>query len=104
MTAKETKEKHLYFWRYIAVHPEIKSKSDLPDEMQRELSKYAYRCPLCEYHSNCCSADGRMCVLFYCNAGDGLYARWRYAKTNEERQQAANELVARVEAWEVEEK
>jgi hypothetical protein len=37
MTAKEAKEKTLYFWKYIAAHPEIRSKRELPEKMYREI-------------------------------------------------------------------
>jgi hypothetical protein len=103
MTAKEAKEKTLYFWRYIAAHPEIEKKLDLPEEMYQELMEYDNKCPLCSYadsirrdYTNRCS----YCVLETCCFGS-VYSNWTDAKTNEERQQHANELVAKVEAWEV---
>jgi hypothetical protein len=49
MTAKEAKEKTLYFWRYIAAHPEIRRKLPLPKEMVSEMAGYLGMCPLCDY-------------------------------------------------------
>jgi hypothetical protein len=97
MTAKEAKKKTLYVWRYLATHPKVKSKRDLPKAMWNELQKYKGMCPLCEYHNGDC----RCCILYSCKHVDGPYERWRIASTGEERQQAANELVTQVEAWEI---
>jgi hypothetical protein len=104
MTAKEAKEKTLYFWRYIAAHPEIKSKADLPMGLWEEIEKYEGCCPLCAYtrdiREDFSRSECSYCILGNCGTGS-IYSRWYNAKTNEERQQAANELVAKVEAWEV---
>jgi uncharacterized protein YfaT (DUF1175 family) len=98
LTAKEAKEKTLYFWRYIVAHPKIKGKADLPKEMFEEIRRYARSCPMCEFHQRDC----RGCILYQCAITlDHPYQKWLNAKTNKERQQAANELVAKVEAWEV---
>jgi hypothetical protein len=107
MTAKEAKEKTLYIWRYIAAHPEIAYKTGLPQEMWLKIAGYVNICPLCAWFLTRSVYEGcRNCPLEdYSFSGYicGIYQRWRHAKTNEERQQAANELVAKVEVWEVEE-
>jgi hypothetical protein len=101
MTAKEAKEKTLYFWRYIAAHPfTVRSEYHLPKKMFLEISKYINRCPLCDYIGagacgNCpLGKDGNGCIIYH---------KWYGAKNNKERKYFANELIATVEAWEAEE-
>jgi hypothetical protein len=102
MTAKEAKEKTLHFFQYIAAHPEVKSKSNLPIEMRKELKHYYNTWPLCQFLNDLyflSSCD--KCPLEKCTTNrQSPYYKWMMAETDKVRQRAANQVVARVEAWE----
>jgi hypothetical protein len=103
MTAKEAKERTLYFWKYLVEHPEIEGKEHLPEEMLKEIDKYFCCCPLCHYHKyNHIEQRCEKCVLTSCQYGS-LYGRYTDAMTKEERRVAAQAIVDKVSEWEVQE-
>ena len=95
MTAKEAKELTLEVWRYLAEHPAIIRKEDLPPGLWKRIDMKR-NCPLCELYllSRC-----RRCPLEICNK-DSLYGTWFYAGSKTRRQAAAQKIVDAVEAWE----
>jgi hypothetical protein len=105
MTAKQAKEETLEVWRYLAEHPEIGNKRNLPGEF-RWLFRYVNDCPLCEYAKfknggvsiNLC----KDCILVSCNIGGTLWSRW-VAASAESWGAAARAIVEKVEKWEVQE-
>jgi hypothetical protein len=101
MTANEAKEKTLYFWKYLAEHPEIYVKQGLPEEMWNELRQYRNACPLCEYLTQDLEEyDCRNCILGSCST-TSLYCNWFSSYTIEKRQKAAQAIVDKVMSWEV---
>jgi uncharacterized Zn finger protein (UPF0148 family) len=106
MTKLKAKSLSLEVWRYFVEHPEMEIKENLPGELYSKIKFLHNRCPLCElFHVlgsvSCpgCPLSGRSCS---CNSKGQSYNRWRVAKTPEKRREAAEEIVRRVEAWEVE--
>jgi hypothetical protein len=102
MTGKKAKELSLEVWRYLAEHPEIGCKSELPNYIWREIRNLTGRCPLCElfYGSkngpcNGCPLDAQNCMK-----DDSPFDRWLTTEIEEERQGAALEIVKIIEAWE----
>jgi len=48
MTKQEAKELSLEVWRYLAEHPEISSKANLPEPLFDKIKVMMNQCPLCE--------------------------------------------------------
>jgi hypothetical protein len=105
MTAKQAKEETLLVWRYIAENSDkVMEKSDLPEMYKAIIKNYYRMCPLCEYFMEKSRSTGNYfcmeCILETCGPKSS-YAWWYNAGGSTERQTAAMELVAKVEAWEV---
>jgi hypothetical protein len=98
MTQKKAKELSLEVWRYLRDHPEICLKDGLPKDLWEDIFHLVNACPLCQFFRGC-SSD---CPLGGCVARDTPYMKWGWSKTNKERQEAAAEIVRRIEAWEPE--
>jgi hypothetical protein len=103
MTAKQAKEETLLVWRYLAEHPEIRHKTDLPKEIWNKIEGYENYCPLCEYTEVDGDGECSDCVLYCCAVDGSSYDRWCYADYEEQRIEAAREIVEKVEKWEVQE-
>ena len=110
MTRKEAKELSLEMWRYLAEHPEIDDKGDLPDgvfERIKYFSTQCAQCPLCglfhpetNYAYECpgCPPDAKN------DNGAGLLCfTWFVASSEEIRQKTAREMAAVIENWNPEE-
>jgi len=107
MKAKEAKEITLEVWKYLAEHPEIKDKRGLPKNIWKKIKGMMYYCPLCEiYVKGRCSG----CPLYEkdngCFEEESYYYRWRKAgkEEKEERKEAAERIVEKLEEWKVKEK
>jgi hypothetical protein len=109
MTKQEAKELSLEVWRYLADHPEIGDKFDLPTSILGKIVDLVYDCPLCELFHNpdifCpgCPLSGEN---YYCCTLGEAYERWwaeRIFNSKPGIAEAAQEIVRRIEAWEVEE-
>jgi hypothetical protein len=102
MTHKKAKKLCLEVWRYLAEHPETAHKEDLPEALYRKIKDLRGRCPLCEVCFLACCA----CPLggrdYSCLSSGQPYSRWDRSRTPGTRRKAAEEIVQRVEAWEVE--
>jgi hypothetical protein len=96
MTKKEAKELSLEVWRYLARHPKIELKVQLPDKLYGRIRFLRHRCPLCEVFKQCDE-----CPLHGCSAGTDVYVTWVGAMTKRGRKAAAEEIVRRIEAWEI---
>jgi hypothetical protein len=100
MTKQEAKALSLEVWRWLAKHPEILYKSQLPERLYRKIACLQFRCPLCEVFLECTS-----CPLNVCNpnnsCADGAYAAWTYADSDERREAAAQKIVGLIEAWDL---
>jgi hypothetical protein len=94
MTQKEAKDLSLEVWRYLRDHPEIPTKSDLPDYLLEQIDGLVRACPLCEIFTSC-----EPCPLTECGNDSSTYGLWLGADTDMERQEAAAEIVRRIEAW-----
>jgi hypothetical protein len=105
MTKREAKALCLEVWRYLAEHPEILCKPSLPEALFAKIEPLVFRCPLCEvFYDEFNQGPCYGCPLFEdlhpCDSDGQAYARWCAAETPEERREAAEEIVQRVEAWE----
>ena len=106
MTKQEAKDLSLEVWRYLAAHPEIVRKADLPKELYQKIMRLHGECPLCHlfitYHRlNCpgCPLSGDDCG---CLDTGRAFERWYNSRTIMIRQEAAEEIVRLIEAWDVE--
>jgi hypothetical protein len=103
MNKQEAKATSLEVWRYLATHPEIRDKNDLPEELLCKIRRLRSRCPLCELFKASrefcpgCPLDDVNCMW----AGSP-YDKWCYAGSPEKRRNAAESIVRRIENWEVE--
>jgi hypothetical protein len=95
LTKREAKEIVLTVWRYLAEHPEIAEKSDLPPEIYEKIWHLDGECPLCVVITYCSE-----CPLRYCSSGS-LYSRWCDADSEDERKEVAEEIVRLTEEWDV---
>jgi len=98
MTPKEAKELSLEVWRYLAGHPEIEGKKELPKKLWGKIKNLQNECPLCEIYVFRCG----YCPLDRCCSGSKLYTYWYRATKQEQRQAAAQKIVNAIEAWEPE--
>ena len=98
MTKQEAKELSLEAWRYLAERPEIYRKRYLPDGIYNKIRDLACECPLCEVLRKC-----DLCPLASCSKTNSPFYKWEHATYNEEREEAAREIVRLIEAWEPEE-
>jgi hypothetical protein len=101
MTKKEAKEISLEAWRYLAAHPEIEYKRDLPESIFSKIISLIHYCPLCAVHKDC-----KGCPLYEdrkadCSEPNNVYYKWSIAYWDYEREEFAQEIVRRIEAWEV---
>jgi hypothetical protein len=93
-------------WRYLAEHPEINKKHQLPNSLYKKIKFLKNECPLCGifYRNSFLSCPG--CPLSgqrsYCCSPGRPYNRWRFVSSGEkERKEAAEEIVRVIEAWDV---
>jgi hypothetical protein len=104
MTRKEAKELSLEVWVYLAKHPDIMEKEQLPKYIFSKISNCECRCPLCEVFafSLCigCPLDkaGESCTDCH-----SLWTKWNSAREEDTRKQAAERIVQIISAWEPEE-
>jgi len=100
MTKKEAKELTLEVWRYLAEHPEISGKKQLPREIHCKIERLKVGCPLCElyWYKGRLGCSG--CPLIDCDDGSD-YDNWIGANNREDRSRYAQNIVDKVEAWEV---
>jgi hypothetical protein len=102
MTHKEAKELSLEVWRYHVEHPDIVCNSDLPEGLYSKIKFLYHKCPLCVLFADTIagcpgcpfSGEGWVCV----SKGQPS-SRWYKAETPEERREAAEEIVRRIETW-----
>jgi hypothetical protein len=97
MTHREAKAITLEVWTFLRDNPEIDDKANLPKYLLDKIKYLRGLCPLCEIFTSCSE-----CPLRECMSGSKIYAQWKSAATDEERQEAAAEIVNRVLAWEPE--
>ena len=100
MKAVEAKELCLDVWEYLAGHPEIEHKSDLPRDLWVRIVHLNSRCPLCEYFRSQCSR----CPLRSCSENvNTAWRRWNnYSLPKVKRMNAAMEIVKKVRSWDAE--
>ena len=106
MTEEEAKEISLEVWRYLAEHPEIKYKRNLPKELVDKIEEFSCWCPLCElfcaydYCPGCPLDDAN------CKNDNSLFDLWEHSPYGEEgraqRAKAAAEIARKIKAWEPE--
>ena len=104
MTKLEAKALGIEMWEYLAKHPEIKRKGDLPAYLYSKIVSLFNFCPLCELFIKdnprlICS----LCPLKDCFDIESAYQRYNWGRTDEARRAAAQEIVDKIKAWEVEE-
>lgn len=74
MTPKSEKQalkQSIEVWKYLAKHPEIMSKAELPERLYDKIKDCMARCPLCQFYDFHCRkcplpapANGK-CTLFF---------------------------------------
>ena len=106
MTPKEAKELTLKVWRYLARHPKIDHKYKLPIKLYTKVANMLNTCPLCTlFYGGCVTCLG--CPLRGCGLGS-VYNDWSTSIPSKlgirVRREAAQNIVAILEAWEPEEK
>jgi len=111
MTAVEAKELSLEIWRYMAEHPKIKSKSELPKRLFEKIKSLSEKCPLCEHFHlmnkklyRYRKIDKRLCEGCPLNTDHlfcFLHYHWAISLTTETRKVAAQKIVDKIEEWEV---
>jgi hypothetical protein len=100
MTPEKAKSVTLEVWEYLAEHPEIVCKKDLPKELFSKIKNLKRACPLCELFliPNCSG-----CPLKQCSFGSP-YDKWSRGITKAARKNNAQKIVEAVRAWELEKK
>ena len=102
MTQREAKEISLEVWRYLAAHPEIDRKKNLPNEIISKIKHCYNNCPLCDLFYSDDGDNCPECPLRFCTDDISLFGKWA-SGDEEEREIAANKIVEKIEAWEPEE-
>ena len=112
MTAKQAKKITIKVWSYLAKHPEIQRKDELPRSLYSKIENCRVRCSLCEYQSQIRTSPKKLLCLgcplkkkkngLYICAGWDLWINSDCGKSGEEdRIKGAKEIVRRVTAWKV---
>lgn len=104
MTERKAKRVTLRVWKYLAKHPEIASKINLPWWLWWQIRHLRNECPLCSLFvlpSYTCSRKCPLCPAGrVCGCGhDSIYWKWAFAVSLDTRRAAALEIVAIVKAW-----
>ena len=112
MTAQKAKKLSLEVWRYLAAHPEIKTKTGLPDNIFSKIEGCHQWCPLCDlfnysdgFHikENCDEKCPLNLPVGDCYCPKSFFQKWFTAKSDKTRKKYAQKIVAAIEAWEIEE-
>jgi hypothetical protein len=108
MTLKEAIVLSLEVWRYLAAHPEITDKHDLPKKLFGKIKNMEGKCPLCEYNFREGKEKCYTCPLFFekegkyinCDSTLHPYWEWAYARLDNEetRKEGATAIVKLLEA------
>jgi hypothetical protein len=91
MTLKKAINLSLIIWEYLAEHPEIKNKENLPENIFKKIHHLFGYCPLCElflFKEIPCSD----CPLGNCG-DNSLFTKWQDSKTKKDRKIYAYEIV-----------
>ena len=71
------KKLSLKIWSWLADHPEVRDKEQLPKKLYNKIIEIEARCPLCELYLDTDCID---CPLFddgeNCLPDDSLYMKW----------------------------
>lgn len=101
MTAQQAKELSLEIWNYLAEHPEITHKTELPYELFAKIKDMVLYCPLCEYFL-CdvglfftCSC----CPLHTCSTHNSLHTNWARSVSSEDRGYYARKIANAIDSW-----
>jgi hypothetical protein len=104
MTLKEALVLSLEVWRYLAKHPKIKRKWNLPKELYGKIKNMRSCCPLCEYLRNLfdCTQKCPLCFikdgeLKRCGSMLHPYTIWRDGE-KETRKEGATAIVQLLKA------
>jgi hypothetical protein len=103
MTMREAKEIAIEIWTYMAEHPEIEYKDQLPEQLYSKIERLKMRCPICEVFQKC---EG--CIMTKsgnrCGLDKSAVSKWEDTMTPEKakRARAAKKIVRIISAWETE--
>jgi hypothetical protein len=101
MTAKRAKAIALEVWEYLAEHPEIYYKGDLPKGLYAKIRHLSNECPLCELFYVFELSHCRECPLKSCSPrGKSLYGKWCDASSEKGRKTNAQKIAEKIRAWE----
>ena len=95
MTKREAKALGIEIWEYLIKHPRIECLHSLPNRLLKKIKDFPFLSPVCAATKNCAA-----CPLGKCGE---LYVAYLRTKTNKARRAAAQEIVDKIKAWEVEE-
>jgi len=105
MTPIEAKKITLEIWRYLAKHPKIRCKYELPDKLWIKIHGFHCGCALCElFRSDYTEPICPKCPLESCVEGS-LYGKWFSLRHFSEqgakalRKEVAQRIVDKVKAW-----
>jgi len=91
----------LEIWQYLAEHPSINCKENLPYSLFEKIKHLKHRCPLCELPPrDVCK--GELCPLKSCTTYTSYFNIWSHFN-KEFREVAARGIVDAIQAWEPEE-
>ena len=104
MTKQEAKDLSIELWQYLADHSEIDDKSKIEAKDLRErVCCYINYCPLCGlfYDDKLVRLQCNKCPLDSCFDYGSDFKKWRNAVDNETRKAAAESILAKIRAWDV---
>jgi hypothetical protein len=104
MTKKKAKELTILMWTYLAEHPKITEKNELPEELYRKIKHLCNECPLCELFlkkGDSCDNCPLRAAGNFCSSGNSFYYLWRHAGNPKLRSAAAWGIVNIVKEWKI---
>ena len=107
MTPQEAKEISIEVWTYLAEHPEIERKWQLPKELYERIELMIGKCPVCELYGRGGRIDeagypcNKECPLYGCDREGGLYSKWLKGVSRDIRSKFAHEILDKLKAWEI---
>jgi hypothetical protein len=105
MTRQGAKDITVEVWDYLAEHPELRRKSDLPPRLWDQICGLANRCALCEVFGSVCEGCPLASAGERCFVEGTAWERWFYSFPGaaDVREAAARRIVELTQAWDARE-
>lgn len=111
ISAEEAKEWSIKVWEYLAEHPDVADKGEIPFEIWTVVENMLNRCPLCEWRNsmryfkrgiNFCENCPLAAAKERCTSRASAWGLWMDALSNTARETSAKRILEIVTEWDTE--